>query len=133
MSSIRIKYTLTVGFLPCVSIIAESLVTDQIYSYFLIKLLLWSLYFLRTPIFSKQSYISASATFSENAVYWNSWFSTANLVFTVKLFIYYLVFNPEIFRLKFLGVHRMLHHSKNRAIKYHEQKFCIKFAFPAYH
>ena len=23
----------------------------------------------------------------------------------------------------------MVHHSKNRAIKYHEQKFCIKFAF----
>ena len=69
-------------------------------------------YFLKTPIFSKQLYISASATFSEDVVYWNSWFSTANLVFKVTLF-----------RSKFPGVHRMVQNEQN------EQKFYIKFAF----
>ena len=41
---------------------------------------------------------------------------TTNLVFTVTLFIYHLVFKPGVFRF-------------NHPIKYHEQKFCIKFAF----
>ena len=71
----------------------------------------------------------AYAAFSEDAVYWNSQFSTSNLVFTVTLFIYHLVINPGVFRFKFPGVHRVVHHSENDSIKYHEQKFCIKFAF----
>ena len=39
----------------------------------------------------------AYAAFSEDAVYWNSQFSTSNLVFTFTLFIYYLVINPGVF------------------------------------
>ena len=128
------------GYLPCVSIIAESRIIDDIYliswlnkilwnCYVLIKLLFQIVYFLRTLMFSKQLYISASATFSEDAVYWNKQFLTASLVFTVTLFIYHLVINPGVFRFKFPGVHRVVHHSENDSIKYHEQKFCKKFAF----
>ena len=92
---------------------------------FLRKLLFQSLCFLRIPVFSKQLYFFAKATFSEDAVYWNSQFSTTNLVFTVTLFIYHLEINH--------GVHRVLHHSKNLFIKYHYQKFYIKFAFSGQH
>ena len=101
-------------FLTCVSIIAESRVIDKVYliswsqkvlwnCYFLRKLLFQSLYFLRTPIFSKQLYFFARTTFSIDAVYWNSYFPTANLVFTVTLFIYYLVINPVVFKFKIPG------------------------------
>ena len=122
------------GFFPCVYIIAESHIRDKIYliswlhkvlwtCYFLIELLFQSIYFLRTPIFAKQLYISASTTFSQEPVYWNSYFSTVNLVFT--LFIYHLGINPGVFRFKYLGMHRVVHHSENHSIEYHEQKFCI--------
>ena len=40
---------------------------------------------------------TAYATFSEDAVYWNSQFSTSSLVFIVILFIYHLVINPGVF------------------------------------
>ena len=76
-----------------------------------------------------QLYISTSATFSQDAVYWNSLFSTANLVFTVTLFIYHLVINSGVFRFKFPAVHGVVQHSENHSIKHHEQKFRIKFAF----
>ena len=77
--------------------------------YFLIKLVFQSPYFLRTPVFLKQLYISSSATFSEDAVYWNSQFSIANFIFTVTRFIYRLVISPGVFRFKFPGVHRVMH------------------------
>ena len=59
-------------------------------------------------------------TFSENAVDKNSWFLSANLVFSVTLFIYHLLVNHGVFRFKLPGVH----HSENLYIKYHEQKIC---------
>ena len=37
--------------------------------------------------------------------------------------------NPGVFRFKLSGKHKVVHHSENHSIKYHEQKFCIKFAF----
>ena len=121
-------------FLLCVSIIAESRhhrqnlqSTEEVLLFD--KLTFSKPVLLKDPYFSKQLYISASATFSEDAVYWNKQFLTASLVFTVTLFIYHLVINPGVFRFKFPGVHRVVHHSENDSIKYHEQKFCIKFAF----
>ena len=56
-------------------------------------------------------------------------FSTVNPVFTVILSIYHLMINLGVFRFKFPGVHIVVHHSENDSMKYHEQKFCIKFAF----
>ena len=60
------------------------------------------LHFLRNPTFFKAiTHVIARATFLEDAVF--SWFSTANLVFTVALSIYHLVINPfkvGAFRLK---------------------------------
>ena len=56
-------------------------------------------------------------------------FSTVNPVFTVILFIYHLMINLGVFRFKFPGAHIVVHHSENDSMKYHEQKFCIKFAF----
>ena len=41
--------------------------------------------------------------------------------------------NPGNFRFKFPCVHRVVHPSKNLSIKYHEQKFYIKFAFLGQH
>ena len=58
------------------------------------KLLFQSLCFLRIPIFSKQVYFFLRATFLEDAVYWNSYFLTANLVLIATIFIYHLVINP---------------------------------------
>ena len=97
--------------------------------YFLRKLLCQSLYFLRTPIFSKQLHISASATFSD-VVYWGTASFRMLTSFSQLLFIYHLVINPGVFRFKFPSVHsRVVHHSENHSIKYHEQKCWIKFAF----
>ena len=56
-------------------------------------------------------------------------FLTFNLVFTVTFFIYHLIITPRVFRFKFAGVERVVHHSENNSIKCHEQKLCIKFAF----
>ena len=92
--------------------------------YFLRKLLCQSLYFLRTPIFSKQLYISASATFSD-VVYWG----TASFRMLTLVLVCHLVINPRVFRFKFPSVHRVVHHSENHSIKYHEQKCWVKFAF----
>ena len=90
-----------------------------------------------------QLYISAKATFSQDAGYWNSSFSTANLVFTVTLFmfstanlvfkvtlfIYHLVINPGVFRSNSLVCTEWYNIIPLNSIKYHEQKFCIKFVF----
>ena len=84
--------------------------TQSTYSATFFKLLFQNLSFLRTPIFSKQLYISASAPFSEGAIYWNSLFSAGNLLFTEIICIWHLVINPGVFRFKFLGVHRVVHH-----------------------
>ena len=61
---------------------------------------------------------------------------TANyrlLIVTVTLFIYNFEINPGDFRFKLPRVHRGVYHSENFSIKYHEQKFCIKFAFSWQH
>ena len=105
--------------LSCVSIIAESGIIDKVYliiriykvlwscgSYVLSKLLFKSLCFLRAPIFLKLLYFFARATFSQNAFYLNSYFLSANLVFTVTLFIYLLAIKPNntrVFRFKLSG------------------------------
>ena len=122
------------GVLPCVSVIAES---RQICLISWLHKVLWNCYFLmklfseqatfselysfrastKDPYFSKQLYFFARATFSEDAFYWNSQFSTANLVFTATLFIYHLEINTRVFRFKLLGVHRVVHHSQNLSIK----------------
>ena len=65
-------------------------------NYFLRKLLFQSFYFLRGPIFSKQLYIFARATFLEDVVFQNIQFSTAKLVFTLTLYIYHLVIIPAL-------------------------------------
>ena len=56
-------------------------------------------------------------------------FSTANFVFTVTLFIYRLVINAGVFRFRFSGVYRKVHHSENHSMKYYEQKFYINLLF----
>ena len=64
-------------------------------------------------------YVFARATFSEDAVFYDSWFSTANLVFTVTLSIYHLVFNPTnigVLRLKLRAGTQMVHHSENFSV-----------------
>ena len=127
------------GYLPCVSIIAESRIIDDIYliswlnkilwnCYFLIKLLFQSHYFLRTLMFSKQLYISASATFSMMLFIGKSSFRLLTS-FSQLHYFYHLVINPAVFRFKFPGVHRVVNYSENHSVKYHEQKFHIKFAF----
>ena len=83
----------------------------------------------KDPYFFKAVMHFRKCYFSEDTVYWKMLFSTANLVFTVSLFIYRLVINPGVFRFKFPGVYRKVHHSENRSMKYYEQKFCIKLAF----
>ena len=83
----------------------------------------------KDPYFFKAVIHFHKCYFSEDAVYWKMLFSTANLVFTVSLFIYRLVINPGVFRFKFSGVYRKMHHSENHSMKYYEQKFCIKLAF----
>ena len=111
------------GFLPCISIIAESRIIDKIYliswlQEVLFQLLFQSLYFLRAPIFQ------SSYTFPQVLLFQQIMFIGA-----ATLFIYHLVINPGVFRYKFPGVHIVVHHTKNHSIKYYEQKFCIKFAF----
>ena len=82
------------------------------------KVLFQSLYFIRTPIFSKQLYFFARANFSGDAVYKNSKFPTANLVFTVTLFIYYLVISPGNVKFKIPGDAQIT-----------GTKICIRFSF----
>ena len=122
--------------LLCVSVIAESRIIGKVYLIrwlhkVLFQLLFLCYFFLASPFSGPLffPYIFASAPFSEDAVYWNSLIWAGNLVFTVIIFIYHLVINPGVFRFKFPGVHRVVHHWENHSIKYHEQKFCIKFAF----
>ena len=79
-------------------------------------------YFLKAFLHFRKSYFFRRCCLLEQL------FSTANLIFTVTLFIYYLVINPGVFRFKFRGVYRVVHDSENHSIKYHE-KFYIKFAF----
>ena len=55
------------------------------------------------PYFFKAIILLARAIFSGDTVYWNSQFSTANLVFTVTLFIYHLVNDPGVFKFKIPG------------------------------
>ena len=99
------------------------------------KLLLFDKAAFSEPLIFKNPYFFKAVThfykcyFSEVAVYWKMLFSTANFVFTVTLFIYRLVINPVVFRFKFPGVYRKVHHSENHSIKYYEQRFCIKLAF----
>ena len=64
----------------------------------------------KNPYFFKAVIHFCKYYFSEDAVYWKMLFSTANLVFAVTLFIYRLVINPGVFRFKFLGVYRKVHH-----------------------
>ena len=60
---------------------------------------------------------------------------TANLVFTVTFSNYHMIdsINTGVFRIKLPGVAEWVHHPENLSIKYHEQKFCIKFAFLLQH
>ena len=77
--SVPVRCSLNAGFLSCVSVIAQNCIIDG-----------------STNVFAR-------ATFPEDTFFWNSWFSTANLVFTVTLFIYRLVINHTntgVFRLK---------------------------------
>ena len=91
ISQVRLKSLRVLSF---VSIIAQSCLIVLWSHYIFSKVLFNSLYFLRVPTFSKQLYPFACATFSEDAVFQNSYFSRANLVFTVTLSLYHLVFSP---------------------------------------
>ena len=64
----------------------------------------------KDPYFFKAVMHFRKCYFSEDAVYWKMLFSTANLVFTVSLFIYRLVINPGVFRFKLSGVYRKMHY-----------------------
>ena len=117
-------------FLPCVSIIAESRIIDKIYLISWLHKVLWNCYFLikllseqatssepllfKEPFFFQSKLFRKSYYFSEDAVYWNSSFLTANL---------------EFLNSNYPGVHRVVHHLENHSIKYHEQKYCINVTF----
>ena len=73
----------SVRVLSCVSIIADIRIIDKVYLISLLHKVLWncsflnklvfqSLYFLRTPTFSKQLYFFARAAFSDDAVFQNN-------------------------------------------------------------
>ena len=100
-------------------IVAESRIIDKIYLITWLHKVLWNCYFLmklvfeqatfsepllfKDPYFFKAVIIFRKSYFFRNAVYWNSSFWTANLVFTVTLFIYHLEINPGVFRFKLPG------------------------------
>ena len=90
------------------------------------------------PLLSKVLlYFQSSHTFSQELFSQKMLFIRAGnfrlLIVTVTFFIYNLEINPGVFRFKLPKVHRVVHHSKNLSIKYHEQNFCIRFAFLGQH
>ena len=89
-------------------------------SYFLCKLLLQSLYFLRALTFSKRLY-----SFTQKLLFQRlQFFRTANFQqVTLRSFQ----------ALKYPGVNRVVHFSKTASIKYHDQNFCITIAFSGHH
>ena len=129
-----VGYSKSLGILSCVSIIAQNRIIGKVclisrlykilWNYnFLSKLLFYSLYFLRTSIFSKQLYSFAKATFSQELIC-NSLFSQLQFLFiTWQLALLIL----ELLDLKMpCG---FTDSWTNLSFKYQDLKFFIKTAF----
>ena len=101
------------------------------------KLLFEQCNFIEPLLSTVLLYFQSSNTFSQELFSQKMFFiRTANfglLIVTVTFFIYNLENNLGVFRFKLPKVHRVVHHSKDLSIKYHEQKFCIRFAFFGQH